>query len=176
MRILILQGVVFVLTIGLLLLVVVAGNEATKESHVTGSTMTAKDGTAVAVDIVESVAGLYDMPKLSTEVNSKLKELTIMVDMSADAAVAAQVEMSIKIASAWKPKGLVTWSWVAPAESQLHVYLCLFSCLALLRFVPRFALGAQRTEGGVGGGLDGGLRHCRVGRAAKPQQRVMTDP
>merc|ERR1712054_41358 len=48
------------------------------------------------------------MPKLSTEVNSKLKELTIMEDMSADAAVAAQVEMSIKIASAWKPKGSVT--------------------------------------------------------------------
>ena len=127
MRILVLQGVVFVLTIGLLLLVVVAGNEATKESHVTGGAMTAKDGTAVAVDIVESVAGLYDMPKLSTEVNAKLKELTIMVDMSADAAVAAQVEMAIKIASAWKPTGLVPWSWVARAELQLHgifVSLC----------------------------------------------------
>ena len=127
MRILILQGVVFVLTIGLLLLVVVAGNEATKEPPVTGSPMTARDGTPVAVDIVESVAGLYDMPKLSTEVNAKLKELTIMVDMSADAAVAAQVEMAIKIASAWKPTGLVPWSWVARAELQLHgifVSLC----------------------------------------------------
>ena len=93
----ILFGVMFALNL--------AANEASKESHVIGHTMTAPDGKPVAVETVESFATIWDMPSLDTNVLAELKGITLMVDMKEDAKVDAVVEMSIKVSGVWKPTG-----------------------------------------------------------------------
>ena len=94
-----------VLLFGVMFALNLAANEASKESHVLGHTLTAPDGEAVRVQRVESFATLYDLPRLDTNVLAELKDLRMTVDMSEDAKANAVVEMSIKVSSVWKPTG-----------------------------------------------------------------------
>ena len=103
----IVYGLIFALIAlcGVMFLVVLGGNEASKENHTEGDNMVNLDGKPVKVDTIESFATLWDLTEVSTGSLAYLKSLTLNVDMSTsdDADIAGWAEMTIKVASAYRP-------------------------------------------------------------------------
>lgn len=108
-----------ILLCGVMFAVVFAGNEATKENHTTGGTLSTLTGEAVMVDTVESFASLWDLTELSTETLAYLKSLTLAVDMSPDSTVGGWAEMTVKVAGAYRAQGSTTAVFITTGEGYI---------------------------------------------------------
>jgi hypothetical protein len=95
--------VVLVLALASIFVVSMLAGEAIKESHVKGSLMTAKDGSALQVDGATSGTTLFELPLDDAAGLAKINYVSFAVDMRSDPTVAAWVDLSMDVSVAYKP-------------------------------------------------------------------------
>jgi hypothetical protein len=97
--------VAFILFTGVVLAVVVAGNEASKETHADGPVLVSLQGEPIQVAPVESFSSLWDMLVLSTPTLAKLTRVTFVYNMPApnDPQVMRRVEGSFVVDGFYRP-------------------------------------------------------------------------
>jgi hypothetical protein len=110
--------IVFVLFTGVVLAVVIAGNEATKETHADGPILVSLQGEPIQVAPVESFASLWDFVVLPTTTLEKLSRVTFVYNMPSpkDPEVTHRVEGSFVVDGFYRPIDAET---DAPLASQL---------------------------------------------------------
>ena len=97
--------VAFILFTGVVLAVVVAGNEASKETHADGPVLVSLQGEPIQVAPVESFSSLWDMLVLSTPTLAKLTRVTFIYNMPSpnDPQVMRRVEGSFVVDGFYRP-------------------------------------------------------------------------
>jgi low affinity Fe/Cu permease len=97
--------VAFILFTGVILAVVVAGNEASKETHADGPVLVSLQGEPIQVAPVESFSSLWDMILLSTTTLAKLTRVTFVYNMPSpnDPQVMRRVEGSFVVDGFYRP-------------------------------------------------------------------------
>lgn len=95
--------VVLVLALASIFVVSMLAGEAIKESHVKGSLMTAKDGSALQVDGATSGTTLFELPLEDAAGLAKINYVSFAVDMRSDPTIAAWVDLSMDVSVAYKP-------------------------------------------------------------------------
>ncbi|CAE8659889.1 unnamed protein product [Polarella glacialis] len=101
-RALLLTIVVALIVLGTLFAMMFASNQAAKENHTEGGTMVDLDGEAVKVDVVESLSGLFDLPRIDTNTLAYITFLTFIIDMRSDPKINSELEASMKIGGAMR--------------------------------------------------------------------------
>ncbi len=103
---------------GVVLAVVIAGNEATKETHADGPILVSLQGEPIQVAPVESFASLWDFVVLPTTTLEKLSRVTFVYNMPSpkDPEVTHRVEGSFVVDGFYRPIDAET---DAPLASQL---------------------------------------------------------
>ena len=118
-------GTLFIITlalIGAMLGVTLAANEVSKESHVKGSAVTTLSGEAVQTDSVVSFSSVWDIPALPMTTLRELEALTVYLTPAAAGAGLAsegELEVTLKVTSAFKPTGSTTKAYLTTAAGAL---------------------------------------------------------
>ena len=97
----------FVLLAGVMLAIVIAGNEASKETHADGSVLVSLNGEPIQIAPVESVSELWDLTILSRAALEKLNRVSFVYNMPSeppnDPATTTRVEGSFVIKGFYRP-------------------------------------------------------------------------
>ena len=123
---------VIVIALASIFIVSMLAGEAIKESHVKGSLMTSKDGSAIQTDAASSSTTIFELPLEDTAGLGKINFLNFAVDMRSDATVAAWVELSMDVSVAYK-------SSYGKNPSHAHTHTVLHAAYDRLKFLSPLA-------------------------------------